>query len=175
MMWYNMRQVSNPMEFRTNVRNELMKIINNERICENMEKGIVNYSVNKANEKKVVKKWNNVYFTQVYIDRLKMIIINLKNNKDLLDRVKKKTIQAHKVAFMTHQEMKPQQWKVLIDAKKIRDDNLYSPKIDANTDNFVCRKCKSRKCSYYQLQTRSADEPMTTFVTCIDCGNRWKC
>ena len=31
------------------------------------------------------------------------------------------------------------------------------------------------KCTYYQLQTRSADEPMTTFVTCINCGNRWKC
>lgn len=25
-----------------------------------------------------------------------------------------------------------------------------------------------------QLQTRSSDEPMTTFVFCNDCGNRWK-
>lgn len=170
-----MRQVTNPKEFRNNVRNELAKIIDNERICENMEKGIVNYCLSKANKDNVVKKWNNPYFAQIYIDRLRMIIINLKNNKNLLEQVTTKSIKAHEIAFMTHQEMKPQRWKKLIDAKKIRNENLYSPRIDANTDDFVCRKCKSRKCSYYQLQTRSADEPMTTFVTCIDCGNRWKC
>ena len=38
-----------------------------------------------------------------------------------------------------------------------------------------CGKCKSKKTDYYQLQTRSADEPMTTYVTCKNCGNRWKC
>jgi DNA-directed RNA polymerase subunit M/transcription elongation factor TFIIS len=40
---------------------------------------------------------------------------------------------------------------------------------------FKCGKCKSKKTTYYQMQTRSADEPMTTYVTCKDCGNRWKC
>jgi len=43
------------------------------------------------------------------------------------------------------------------------------------TDEFKCGKCKERNCSYYQQQTRGADEPMTTFVTCLTCGNRWKC
>lgn len=28
--------------------------------------------------------------------------------------------------------------------------------------------------SLLQVQTRSADEPMTTFVLCNECGNRWK-
>lgn len=28
--------------------------------------------------------------------------------------------------------------------------------------------------SLSQVQTRSADEPMTTFVLCNECGNRWK-
>mmetsp|Transcript_11207 Transcript_11207/g.20295 ORF Transcript_11207/g.20295 Transcript_11207/m.20295 type:complete len:310 (-) Transcript_11207:820-1749(-) len=44
----------------------------------------------------------------------------------------------------------------------------------AVTDIFQCSKCKQRKCSYFQLQTRSADEPMTTFVTCVNCGNKWR-
>lgn len=47
---------------------------------------------------------------------------------------------------------------------------------DANYEGlFKCGKCKSKKTRYYQLQTRSADEPMTTYVTCIDCGSKWKC
>ncbi len=44
----------------------------------------------------------------------------------------------------------------------------------AETDQFKCGKCKARKATYYQMQTRSADEPMTTFVTCLNCNNRWK-
>lgn len=44
----------------------------------------------------------------------------------------------------------------------------------AETDSFKCGRCKQRKCTYYQMQTRSADEPMTTFVTCTVCNNRWK-
>lgn len=44
----------------------------------------------------------------------------------------------------------------------------------AETDQFKCGRCKQRRCKYYQMQTRSADEPMTTFVTCVNCGNRWK-
>ena len=35
-------------------------------------------------------------------------------------------------------------------------------------------KCKTMKTTYYEMQTRSADEPMTTFVSCLNCENRWK-
>ena len=40
---------------------------------------------------------------------------------------------------------------------------------------FVCAKCKSNKTTSHQLQTRGADEPMTNFVRCLDCGSQWKC
>ena len=71
--------------------------------------------------------------------------------------------------------MEKEKWHILIENKKIRDEKKYNTEVEASTDNFKCRKCKSNKCTYYQLQTRSADEPMTTFVQCINCGNRWKC
>jgi transcription elongation factor S-II len=45
----------------------------------------------------------------------------------------------------------------------------------ANTTDFTCFKCKKNNCTYYQLQTRSADEPMTTFVTCVNCESHWRC
>ena len=76
---------------------------------------------------------------------------------------------------MDYSELSPEQWADLKNEKQMRLENKYLPKIEASTDNFTCSKCKSNKCTYYQLQTRSADEPMTTFVTCITCGNRWKC
>merc|ERR1719464_2294149 len=39
---------------------------------------------------------------------------------------------------------------------------------------FTCGKCKGTRTTYFQMQTRSSDEPMTTFVTCLTCSNRWK-
>ena len=170
-----MRTVENPDEFRENIRKHLCTLINDDKISSNLEKGVLNYSINVSNNKNIVKKWDNGYFVIIYTERLRTVIFNLKNNKELLTKIKNKEIKAHKLAFMNHQEMDPERWKPLIEDKKIRDKNMYNPQIDANTDNFTCGKCKSKRCSYYQLQTRSADEPMTTFVTCIDCGNRWKC
>jgi transcription elongation factor S-II len=99
----------------------------------------------------------------------------LKNNAEIISQIKEGKIQAHTVAFMTHQEMKPEKWALLIEAKIKRDKIKYEENMEASTDSFTCRRCKSNKCTYYQMQTRSADEPMTTFVTCLDCGQRWKC
>jgi len=46
--------------------------------------------------------------------------------------------------------------------------------IQASTDMFTCKKCKSKRTTYYEAQIRSADEPATIFITCIDCGKHWK-
>ena len=170
-----MRTIQEPDKFRTNIRTELDKLINDEKITRNLEKGILNYSISVAKEKNIVRKWDNNYFVVLYIERLRTIMHNLKHNTELMNILTTNEIKPHKIAFMTHQEMNPKRWETLINDKKIRDNNMYNPQLDANTDNFTCRRCKSKRCSYYQLQTRSADEPMTTFVTCIDCGNRWKC
>ena len=170
-----MRCIEDPESFRTNIRSQLQKIVKDEKITRNVEKGLLNYSITVAKEKNIVRKWENNYFVILYIERLRTIMHNLKHNKELKKILLSGEIKPHKIAFMTHQDMNPKRWETLINNKKIRDNNMYNPQMDANTDNFTCRRCKSNRCSYYQLQTRSADEPMTTFVTCIDCGNRWKC
>lgn len=38
----------------------------------------------------------------------------------------------------------------------------------------TCPKCSHKKAYFFQLQTRSADEPMTTFFRCVQCAHRWK-
>jgi transcription elongation factor S-II len=83
-------------------------------------------------------------------------------------------IKSQDIAFMTHQEMCPEKWEELIKAKIIRDKNKFEQNIEAMTDTFTCRKCKSKRCSYYALQTRSADESMTLYISCLCCGARMK-
>jgi transcription elongation factor S-II len=169
-----MLTIANPETFRCNIRNKLQVYLLDESISKNLEKGIYNYCIKEANERQIVKKWDNVYFTQIYLDKLRSVYFNLKNT-NLIERITSKNIKPHEIAFMTHQEIMPEKWASLLSDKKIREENIYAPKLEASTDGFTCRKCKSKECSYYQLQTRSADEPMTTFVTCIKCGTRWKC
>jgi transcription elongation factor S-II len=169
-----MYKVTNPEKFREHISDKLFEIINNRTIVSNLEKGLYNYSLDAASKKKIVKKWENQYFVQIYLDRVKSIFINL-TNETLLNKIVEKKIKAHELAFMTHQEMNEERWKALIELQQIKEENKYTPKIEASTDDFTCFKCKSKECTHYQLQTRSADEPMTTFVTCIRCSNRWKC
>ena len=169
-----MRKIQDSDDFRKNVKIKLQMFMS-ENDSENLEKGIFNSSLKQANYLNVIKKWDNPYFTQLYVDKLRSIYMNLINNKELCKKIKKKHFKVHELAFMSHQQIQPDKWNDLIQLKKIRDKNKYEPVLEASTDDFTCRKCKSKKCTYYQLQTRSADEPMTTFVTCLDCGNRWKC
>ncbi len=168
-----MRVINQPEVFRENIVNKLNVKLESDKMSKNLEKGIYNYALKEATTKKIVKKWENPQFTNIYIDRLRSIYLNL--NTDIIQQLKSKTIKSQALASMTHQEFCPEIWEQLIQAKIQRDKNKYETTIEAATDTFTCRKCKSKKCTYYQMQTRSADEPMTTFVTCIDCGCRWKC
>ena len=165
--------------FRNKVRTNIEKFICNEKISINIEKGIYNFAIRNAKSKNVVRKWENKYFVQIYVDRFKSIYFNLNPNlstcnKDLFEKIKLKKVKAKKLTYMTHQDMNKPKWEKLIQDKIKRDKNLTNDNLCAATDEFKCYKCKQRKCTYYQLQTRSADEPMTTFITCLNCGNRWK-
>ena len=168
-----MRTITNPTSFRTAVTAEYAKVLTKKHHAANLEKGIFNWSIQQADMKNVVKKWENPYFVQIYIDRMRSIWINLRDPV-IVKSVFEGKIRPHKLGLMTHQEMSPEKWERLIQEKKEKDENRYAPKMDGNTDMFTCYKCKSTNCSYYQLQTRSADEPMTTYVSCLNCGQRWK-
>ena len=169
-----MREVSDPAKFRKNIVKKLNEKIGREKYCVNLEKGIYNYTIQQANQLKVIKKWENKYFVELYINKLKSIFMNI-DKPEMLVHISNKEIKAHDIAYMTHQELCPSMWAALIEAKQKRDENIFNPTVTATSDTFTCNKCKSQKISYYQMQTRSADEPMTTFCCCTECGKRWKC
>eukprot|EP00164_Ancoracysta_twista_P003866 GFYU01005186.1.p1 GENE.GFYU01005186.1~~GFYU01005186.1.p1 ORF type:complete len:315 (-),score=67.19 GFYU01005186.1:370-1314(-) len=114
-----------------------------------------------------------------YKTKFRSLSFNLKDpkNPSLRANVLLSIISPEKLCQMTSHEMASD------DVKKEREEHqrIGKEKVmpdwdrDKSTTNmFKCGKCGERKCTYYQMQTRSADEPMTTFVTCQHCGNRWK-
>jgi len=116
--------------------------------------------------------------TQAYKSKIRSLFVNLKdkNNPGLRENVVSGDISVEKFSKMTSEEMASEERKAA--DNKIKEQNfqksLGAEEQQAETDAFQCSRCKQRKCRYRQAQTRSADEPMTTFVTCTNCGNRWK-
>lgn len=170
-----MRVVSKPDDFRSKVSDRIrLEGKLRPTVARNIEIGIYNYALEEAQTRNIVKRWDNPHFVMLYERKLVSILNNL-TSPDVVEMLADKKFKTHELAKKTHQELNKGKWDALIEAKKQKDENMYAPRLEASTDNFTCFKCKSKKCTYFQLQTRSADEPMTTFVTCIECGNRWKC
>ena len=168
----SLRKIENPDTFRANIRQKLDVILENEKNSANLEKGIFNYALKEADRRKIVKKWDNKHFIQIYLDHLRSIMANLKG--EILQQISDGSIKPHVVAFMTHQELCHDKWATMIADKMKRDKNKFETQIAASTDLFTCRKCKGNQCTFYQLQTRSSDEGITTFVQCLCCNARWK-
>ena len=173
-------RIQNPESFRLNVREKLLNKLKGPdhieihvKVASNLEKAIFNYAIKEGTHRKIIKKWENPHFSQLYVDRLRSIMMNL-NNEEIMQQLRSGELLPNQFAFMTHQEMNPDRWRLLIQQKTKRDASKFDVNIEASTDMFTCKKCRSKKCTYYELQTRSADEPATIFVTCLDCGKHWK-
>lgn len=113
-----------------------------------------------------------------YKNRIRSRVANLKDSKNpqLRTNFLVGAIPASKLAVMTAEEMASDEMKQLRSkfVKESIDDAQLATVQGTKTDLLKCGKCKKRNCTYNQVQTRSADEPMTTFVMCNECGNRWK-
>jgi len=167
--------IPNPETFRVNIRHKLSQILStdDDMISGNLEKGIYNYAIKKASTLNIVKKWDNPSFVNLYIDRLRSVYMNLKNPQ-FSEKIKSTEIPAETVVSMTHYEMFPSHWEESLEKKMMRDASRLNTNIQASTDMYTCKRCKSKKTTYYEVATRSADEQMTIFITCLDCGKNWK-
>ncbi|KAL8179686.1 UNVERIFIED_CONTAM: Transcription elongation factor A protein 2 [Gekko kuhli] len=113
-----------------------------------------------------------------YKNRIRSRISNLKDSKnpDLRKNVLCGVITPEQIAVMTSEEMASNELKEIRKAmtKEAIREHQMAKTGGTQTDLFTCGKCKQKNCTYTQVQTRSSDEPMTTFVVCNECGNRWK-
>ena len=164
-------------------RNLMVKYINNVVnhivISRKIEKGIYNYVIGVAKQKNIQRSWENQMFINLYKSKVLSIYSNLDtnsyiNNNQLIKNIISGEIKPENVGFLSVYDTFPDNWKELLNIKSKRDKIKYELKPEAMTNLFKCRKCGSRETSYYEVQTRSADEPMTQFITCLSCNNRWK-
>jgi transcription elongation factor S-II len=136
---------------------------------------------NLASKEEIDKDWSNKIFWNLYRNKAVSLYENLRgsesyvqNSEPWLEKLKTNQISCQSFVDMSAVDICPQRWKVMIDTIIETEKKLYS-KNDAASIVIWCSGCKKKsKCTYYQMQTRSADEPMTTFITCLECDKKWK-
>ena len=113
-----------------------------------------------------------------YRERARSISFNLKdiNNPELRESLYDGTLSVETLVSAKSEDLAS---KKLRDQRKTERKNAFDAnredwgKDDPNFKSLIqCFKCKQYKVTY--TQTRSADEPMTTFYVCQACGNRWR-
>ena len=147
------------------------------KMPEIMEKSIYNTTIKEARSKYIERSWDSLEFKWLYKKNYMKIMGNIDYNKNanlVLNKLKYNVWEPEKIISMKSEILYPELWESLLlkSAKKMA--MLGKENKEQGTDIFKCGKCKQNNCRYFQMQTRSADEPMTTFITCIDCGHRWK-
>lgn len=127
-----------------------------------------------------------------YMEKVRSLVFNLKKNGPLREQVILGQVTADRLTKMTSEELlseekakeRDETVKHLQDSRRLDWEQANEGKINEmcgikgellKASLFTCGRCKSVKTTSTQKQTRSADEPMTVFVLCLNCGNRWKC
>jgi len=165
------------------IRNESINLINkfvkNKRQSKVIENSIYNYILENISYDSTDYTDDNVLddiSKNLYYFKVNTIVENLNpkssiKNNYLLKAIKSKDIDLHNIANLENFEIFPDKWKDIISKET---ENERCRKLISTTDEFKCGNCKKNKCIFVEKQTRSADEPMTLFIECQFCHNRWK-
>lgn len=169
-------------------------------LARNCERSVLNWTFKKFRRDEAA--WDNKHFRATYKQKLinllaefkreksKMVAVSLSTTGDgvkvkldvmpqLVCRLQRKELESTKLAWYPAEVLDPNglysQAMFKLKKKELEMETARVKQDEDYAGMFKCGKCKSKKTTYYQMQTRSADEPMTTYVTCLGCNNRWKC
>lgn len=146
---------------------------------EGLEKGIFRFCLDDAKRKHVRAVWENSEFQTLYDIQIRRILSNMDaksyvGNARLLERFKDGEFKIWEIPYMTYQDLCPEKWVELSEREMKREARMLEVDTSMATDMFRCSRCGKRQCTYYEQQTRSADEPMTIFIRCINCSKQWR-
>jgi transcription elongation factor S-II len=116
-----------------------------------------------------------------YLNRVLEIMHNIKDekNEEFRENIINGTIKPEDLCTMNSVDMlsKNRQKEIEKEIEKKVDEvrSDWQEKHGQITEGvYKCRQCGGRKTIQHEQQTRSADEPMTLFITCLNCKNTWK-
>jgi len=163
-------------------REKLWAILGDPEMTRETERGILEETIRQAYTHNLPRIWKNKVVKEIYKTLYAKVWRNLLpadhpqsvGNPKLLSHIKSGLIDAKSLASMSPQKMWPEKWRDLEEARILKQIATLERSVTASTDMFTCGRCGKNECTYREVQTRSADEPMTAFVLCLVCGNRWK-
>ena len=174
-------------KMRTHIRDQFTHIFNNNAVIStNLEKAIFNWAIRKTKEMNRENSaigppaWENTTFVENYKRKYLSLKYNITHrDNDLKEKIQKMLPnQIHGLPNQTAAELFPNgpnanMYKEKLE--KVITAELKKAQLDESRCGLFQRgKCKSFKTTYYEMQTRSADEPIAAFVSCLNCGKRWK-
>lgn len=144
-----------------------------------LERSMYNGAIRRASQRHIGKVWAHAPFLELYTMFAKQISVNLLptayvNNTELFAKYKAGEVTFKDISEMDSYQLFEDRWKDCFLEQQIREKRQLEGNKAMATDRFLCKRCHKRECTYYELQTRSADEPMTIFITCLNCGKHWK-
>jgi DNA-directed RNA polymerase subunit M/transcription elongation factor TFIIS len=155
-------------ELRKNNKKIINNVLKSKKLADTIEISILNYANSFCKDNDLDEETCEYIYnekTEQIIDVIKININEFKKN------IKNKKINPTEIAFLSPQELDPSKWKKELEKRKKARKNLQEANI---TTEYTCSKCKCKKHTVVSLQTRSADEPITHFITCTNCGNTFK-
>lgn len=149
-------------ETRNKVKTILTDVLSecNSKRINNIERSIYNMAIR--------NKWN----TKEYTRKSRSVIYNLRKFENFKNIYTQPFVDYNKEVSKLPWEICPELWESARNAYYLK--YIKSFKDDIPDGFYACRKCKSTKTKHTEVQIRSADEPMTCFVVCMDCGNVYK-
>lgn len=172
----NAKQTSFPADTTNAVRLKCRELLSSALKCDDMPEGCDLDGLAAKIEESIYAEFGDT--NMKYKNRVRSRVSNLKDSKNpaLRLNVLHGAIDPERIARMTAEEMASDEMKQLRQrlTKEAINDHQMAVTGGTKTDLLKCGKCKKSNCTYNQVQTRSADEPMTTFCFCNECGHRWK-
>ncbi len=162
----------------TLIRKEFGKTFKEKQVIQ-LEQVIFDITLQESQKKNVLRSFENQLFTTLYKSSARKIIGNLSqksyvHNEHLFSKIKKGDLTLDHLRAMNDTDLCPHLYNEMRDRQLQREQSQLEGNKAMATNKFKCNRCEKRECTYYELQTRSADEPMTIFISCLNCGKRWR-
>jgi DNA-directed RNA polymerase subunit M/transcription elongation factor TFIIS len=137
---------------------------------EKIEEGIYDYTkqycLNNSSDKLLAPS--------IYKDTRKNLIFNFESSNQTIGKIKKEMDQnkfnPYNLAFLRPEELNEDNWIRIMMRMSTTEERLNNlPTVKWKP----CFRCQCTQYSFYQLQTRSIDEPVTSFYICKECGKNY--